>query len=61
MPGDPLAWIDDELRTWDDLGLRRQLVARSGPQDPGEIAIGDQRMVNFGSNDYLGFAAGYFV
>lgn len=54
MP-DPLAWIDDELRTLADLGLKRQLSARVGRQGA-EIEIDGQRLVNFGSNDYLSLA-----
>ena len=50
-----LDWIDDELTALDALGLRRQLVDRMGRQGV-EIEIGGRKVVNFGSNDYLGLA-----
>jgi 8-amino-7-oxononanoate synthase len=50
-----LDWIDEELRTWDALGLRRHRVAREGRQGV-EIVMEGRRLVNFGSNDYLGLA-----
>ena len=61
---DPLAWLDDELRTLDAGGLRRRLRTRVGPQgaairigaerdEPGESASGPAELLNFGSNDYL--------
>jgi 8-amino-7-oxononanoate synthase len=52
---DPLAWIEDELQAWDNLGLRRRRIAREGRQGP-RICIGGQSLINFGSNDYLGLA-----
>ena len=55
MPN-PLDWIDDELRIIGDVGLRRRLATRNGPQSA-EIELDGQRLVNFGSNDYLGLAA----
>ena len=52
---DLFAWIDDELQALDDLGLRRRLTTRAGPQGP-VIELDGQRLVNFGSNDYLALA-----
>jgi 8-amino-7-oxononanoate synthase len=50
-----LAWIDEELAAWEALGLRRRLVDRHSR--PGaEIEIAGHKLVNFGSNDYLGLA-----
>jgi 8-amino-7-oxononanoate synthase len=54
---DSLAWIDDVLANLDQLGLRRTLAERHGPQRGDRISIGGQSLVNFGSNDYLGLAA----
>jgi 8-amino-7-oxononanoate synthase len=51
-----LAWIDDELTALDALGLRRTLRERRMPQGV-EIEIDGRRVINFGSNDYLGLAA----
>lgn len=53
---DALHWIDDELATLDALGLRRSLRERAGRQGV-EIELGGRRVINFGSNDYLGLAA----
>jgi 8-amino-7-oxononanoate synthase len=53
---DPLAWLDDELTALDAAGLRRRLKCREGPQ-AGIITTDGERLVNFGSNDYLGLAA----
>jgi 8-amino-7-oxononanoate synthase len=49
-------WIEDELRSLQESGLRRQLVARTGPQ-AARIVLDGRELVNFGSNDYLGLAA----
>ena len=57
MPHDPLDWIDDELQRLDSAGLRRRLIARSGPQLASEVSIDGRQLCNFGSNDYLGLAA----
>jgi 8-amino-7-oxononanoate synthase len=54
---DPLAWLDDELTAWRSRGLMRQLAERHGAQSPALIQFGDQKLINFGSNDYLGLAA----
>ena len=51
-----LDWIHDELQTLDDLSLRRRLMIRESAQDPAHIQLAERRLVNFGSNDYLGFA-----
>ena len=56
MSHDPLAWIDDELQRLAGRGLWRQRVLRVGPQGP-VIELDGRRLVNFGSNDYLGLAA----
>ena len=50
-----LDWIDDELSALDTLGLRRRLVDRVGRQGV-EIEFEGRKLVNFGSNDYLGLA-----
>lgn len=57
MSHDPLAWIDDELLALEANHLRRRLAMREGPQRPASVSMDGRRMVNFGSNDYLGFAA----
>jgi len=57
MSHDPLAWVDDELLTLERQHLRRQLAVRDGPQSPATIRLDGRSIVNFGSNDYLGFAA----
>ena len=57
MNHDPLAWIDDELASLKTQQLRRQLTTRSGAQRAQQVHIDDQPLVNFSSNDYLGYAA----
>lgn len=53
---DPLAWIEDSLNELEHAGLRRQLRARESYQ--GRIVrFGQQELLNFGSNNYLGLAA----
>lgn len=54
---DPLAWLDDELTAWRARGLMRQLAERETAQSPALIQYGAQKLINFGSNDYLGLAA----
>jgi 8-amino-7-oxononanoate synthase len=56
MPTDPLSWLDGELAQLDARHLRRHRFTHSGPQGA-TIILGDQALVNFGSNDYLGLAA----
>jgi 8-amino-7-oxononanoate synthase len=53
---DPLAWIDDKLRTLDARSLRRRPTVRESAQGA-EIVVDGRRLVNFGSNDYLNLAA----
>ncbi|NQU20923.1 MAG: 8-amino-7-oxononanoate synthase [Candidatus Nealsonbacteria bacterium] len=55
-PGNRLAWIDEELASLEAAGLRRRLAVRSGPQAV-RIVLGRQKLLNFGSNDYLSLAA----
>lgn len=54
---DSLQWLDEALADLDARGLRRTLAARQSPQRGNEIVIDGRRLVNFGSNDYLGLAA----
>ena len=54
---DALNWLDDVLADLDRRLLRRHLAVREGAQRGDEIVLGGQRLVNFGSNDYLGLAA----
>ena len=55
MP-DPLAWIPTELAALEAAGLRRRRPQRVGPQAV-ECTLGGERLISFGSNDYLGLAA----
>jgi 8-amino-7-oxononanoate synthase len=57
MSGDPLRWIDDELKDLSARGLRRQLGLREGPQSPPLVLHEGRPLANFGANDYLGLAA----
>ena len=52
----PLVWIEDGLADLEQQGLRRKLSVRGGRQ-AGVIELDGRRLVNFGSNDYLGLAA----
>ena len=54
---DSLQWLDGALADLDARGLRRTLAERQSPQRGNEIVIDGRRLVNFGSNDYLGLAA----
>lgn len=51
-----LAWIDKELLSLQEVGLRRQVAVRDGPISP-LIRVDGQDLIHFGSNDYLGLAA----
>jgi 8-amino-7-oxononanoate synthase len=51
-----LAWIEEELLSLQEKGLRRGLAVREGPATP-TISIDGGKFVHFGSNDYLGLAA----
>ena len=50
-----LSWIDGALERLDADGLRRQIRIRSGRQGR-EVELDGRRLLNFGSNDYLGLA-----
>jgi len=52
----PLDWIDDELAELDRQDLLRRLITRQGSQGA-TIDVDGRRLINFGSNDYLGLAA----
>jgi 8-amino-7-oxononanoate synthase len=52
----PLAWINPELESLQQQGLRRFLAIREGCASP-KVVIDGQELVHFGSNDYLGLAA----
>ncbi|PQO47976.1 8-amino-7-oxononanoate synthase [Blastopirellula marina] len=52
----PLAWLDEELQTLDQLELRRHLRTHQGPQTA-ELSVDGRALINFGGNDYLGLAA----
>jgi 8-amino-7-oxononanoate synthase len=56
MTHDPLAWLDDELKSLQSQGLRRGRSERAGPQRPAAIVLDGRELINFGSNDYLGLA-----
>ena len=52
---EPLAWIDAALERLATAGLERPHRVRSGRQGR-EVELDGRRLVNFGSNDYLGLA-----
>jgi len=54
---DPLSWIEDELDSLEQQQLRRFTSTRSGPQDVHQVVLNGQSLLNFASNDYLGFAS----
>lgn len=51
----PFAWADAALRDLQEQGLRRQVAVRQTPPSA-IIELDGRRLVNFGSNDYLGLA-----
>ena len=53
---DPLAWMESELASLAQRGLRRELHTHLGPQHV-RLSVGGRELINFGSNDYLGLAA----
>ncbi|MCB0076619.1 MAG: glycine C-acetyltransferase [Anaerolineales bacterium] len=52
---DPLAWINDELDHLRDQGLLTNIRVLESPQGAW-LTVGGQRVLNFGSNNYLGLA-----
>ena len=52
---EPLAWIDDDLDALRAADLERPHRVRSGRQGR-EVELDGRTLVNFGSNDYLGYA-----
>jgi len=52
---EPLAWIEDDLAALRSAGLERPHRVRSGRQGR-EVDLDGQTLLNFGSNDYLGYA-----
>jgi len=53
---EPLAWIDDGLAALAVGDLLRPRRVRSGRQGP-RVVLDGRELTNFGSNDYLGYAA----
>lgn len=51
----PFDWVDDAVRELEERGLRRHLAVRESPSTTA-VEIDGRRLVNFGSNDYLGLA-----
>ncbi|NOK36311.1 8-amino-7-oxononanoate synthase [Corallococcus exercitus] len=49
-------WAREDLEALSAKGLRRVLEPLDSPQGA-EVRVGDERLVNFSSNDYLGLAA----
>ncbi|NNB89248.1 8-amino-7-oxononanoate synthase [Corallococcus exiguus] len=49
-------WAREDLEALSAKGLRRALEPLDSPQGA-EVRVGDERLVNFSSNDYLGLAA----
>jgi 8-amino-7-oxononanoate synthase len=52
----PLVWIDEALGELDRAGLRRRLAMR-GSEQSARVVLDGERLINFGSNDYLSLAA----
>jgi 8-amino-7-oxononanoate synthase len=52
---EPLAWIKDDLDGLRAAGLERPRRVRDGRQGR-EVDLDGQKLLNFGSNDYLGYA-----
>ncbi len=50
------AWAREDLEALSARGLRRHLEPLDSPQGP-VVRVGDETLVNFASNDYLGLAA----
>ncbi|HEX4621608.1 MAG TPA: hypothetical protein VH208_08580, partial [Myxococcaceae bacterium] len=50
------AWAEEDLAALDSRGLRRSIEPLASPQGA-VIRIGEETLVNFSSNDYLGLAA----
>lgn len=56
-PGPPLAWLDGELTALQSQNRLRSLRVRESPHVSGLLQLDGNRLVDFGSNDYLGIAA----
>ncbi len=54
---EPLAWLDDELARLDASHLRRLRLPHEGCQSASLLVAGQERLINFSSNDYLGLAS----
>jgi 8-amino-7-oxononanoate synthase len=52
---EPLAWIEEAFAAVQRAGLERPHRVRDGRQGR-EVVLDGRRLVNFGSNDYLGYA-----
>ena len=52
-----LEWLPGALEQLHRHALKRTLTERTGPQRAGSVCIDGRKLVNFGSNDYLGLAA----
>lgn len=53
---DPLDWIDRELASLEERGLRRSVTSRDSQVNP-SIELEGRAFLQFASNDYLGLAA----